>query len=133
MVDTQFLIESFYYNVWNRADEDLARRLLTPDFRFRGSLGEEKISPEGFIEYMRMIHQALGNYECLIEDLITNDNRAATQMRFRGIHQNTFMGAAPTGRKIEWAGAAFFTISNDKIAKLWVLGDIYTLSEQLKV
>ena len=41
------LIERFYNEVWNRADEVVAREILHPEFCFRGSLGEEKRGPEG--------------------------------------------------------------------------------------
>jgi hypothetical protein len=53
------LIERFYHEVWNRADEVVAREILHPEFCFRGSLGEEKRGPDGFITYLRMIHTAL--------------------------------------------------------------------------
>ena len=43
------LIERFYHEVWNRADEVVAREILHPEFCFRGSLGEEKRGPDGFI------------------------------------------------------------------------------------
>ena len=33
------LVEAFYLDVWNRADEDRAREILADSFRFRGSLG----------------------------------------------------------------------------------------------
>ena len=55
------LIERFYHEVWNRADEVVAREILHPEFCFRGSLGEEKRGPDGFITYRRMIHTALSN------------------------------------------------------------------------
>jgi hypothetical protein len=52
-------VERFYFEVWNRADEQVAREILHPTFRFRVSLGPEKLGPEGFIDYMRSIHAAL--------------------------------------------------------------------------
>jgi hypothetical protein len=33
---------------------------------------------------------------------------------------------------VEWAGAALFTLKSDKIADLWVLGDLQGLREQLQ-
>ena len=39
------LIERFYNELWNRADEVVAREILHPEFCFRGSLGEEKRGP----------------------------------------------------------------------------------------
>jgi len=48
----QELVERFYHEVWNRADEDVAREILHADFQFRGSLGPVYRGPDGFIGYM---------------------------------------------------------------------------------
>ena len=125
------LVEAFYYEVWNKADEDLARSLLAEDFRFRGSLGAERVGPEGFIAYMRDVHRALGHYRCIIDDLLVDGDCAAARMRFTGRHRDEFQGVAATGRQVTWAGAAFFGFRDGRIAELWVLGDLVDLKRQL--
>ena len=125
------LVERFYHEVWNRADEVVAREILHPEFCFRGSLGEEKRGPDGFITYLRMIHTALSKYTCTIEEIVEERQRAAARMRFAGIHRGQFLGVAPSGREISWSGAAFFAIDGDKITNLWVLGDIDSVKQQL--
>ena len=51
MADTpQRLVERFYEEVWNRADETVAREILAEDFAFRGSLGPERRGQDGFID-----------------------------------------------------------------------------------
>lgn len=129
--DPRELVERFYHEVWDKADEKLAREILADDFSFRGSLGPEKIGPEGFIEYMRSVHRTLGNFLCIIEDLVTADDRAAARMIFKGRHQAEFFGVAATGREIKWAGAAFFRTKGSLITELWVLGDVDAIKSQL--
>ena len=128
---TTRLVERFYNEVWNRADEAVAREILHPAFRFRASLGPEKQGPDGFIDYMRLIHAGLANYTCTIEEIVAQEHRAAVRLRFAGLHQATFFGAAPTGREIAWAGAAFFTTAEATITSLWVLGDVDAVKTQL--
>jgi hypothetical protein len=84
-VTAKSLVERFYNEVWNRADESVAREILHPDFWFRASLGPERHGPDGF-DYMRLIHAALANYTSIIDDLIATENRAAARMTFKGIH-----------------------------------------------
>ena len=126
------LVEAFYTEVWNRADEDRAREILADSFRFRGSLGAERVGPDGFIAYMRDVQRALGDYRCIIDELVTDGDRAAARMRFTGEHRAEFPGVAATGRQITWAGAAFFRFEDGKIAELWVLGDLAALRRQLE-
>ena len=124
------LVERFYGEVWNRANEIAARQLLSPGFRFRGSLGSECQGPDEFIAYMRAVHAALGDYTCRIDDLIATQHRAAARMTFQGIHRGRFFDTEPTGREIRWAGAAFFRFEGTQIAELWVLGDIDAVKRQ---
>lgn len=130
-VDPKALVERFYFEVWNQADESAAREILADDFGFRGSLGPGDSGVDGFIDYMRAVHGCLGNYRCEIEELIIAGNKAAARMRFSGIHKGTFYGVPPTKRKIAWIGAAFFTCSADRIVDLWVLGDVDGLKHRL--
>ncbi len=125
------LVGCFYHEVWNKADERFAREILDMNFRFKGSLGPEKNGPNGFIAYMRSVHAALGNFRCIIDDLVIAENRAAARMSFSGKHTGKFFGVDATGRIITWAGAAFFTIGNERIVELWVLGDLDSVRQQL--
>jgi predicted ester cyclase len=125
------LVERFYFEVWNRADEDAAREILHSHFRFRGSLGPERRGPEGFMDYMRSIHAALGGFTCAIDDLIVTEYRAAARMTFKGFHRGRFFEVEPTGREIQWAAGAFFTTDGRQITELWVLGDVDSVKRQL--
>jgi predicted ester cyclase len=127
----RILVERFYFEVWNGADERVAHEILRRDFRFRASLGPERHGPDGFIDYMRSIHTALGIYTCVIDDLITTEKRAAARTTFRGVHRGRFFEVEATGREVRWAGGAFFTTDDMQISELWVLGDVDSLKQQL--
>lgn len=127
----QDLVQRFYDEVWKKADESVAREILDQGFRFRGSLGPERIGPDGFIGYMRSVHAALADFRCIVEDLVVSGNRAAARMRFTGIHQATFFDIDATHREISWAGAAFFETDGSRITELWVLGDVDSVRRQL--
>jgi predicted ester cyclase len=125
------LVERFYGEVWNRADEAVAREILHPEVSFRSSLGTVAHGPEGFIAYMRSIHAALDGYRCTIDDLIAADVRAAARMTFEGRHRGRFLDVPPTGRMIRWAGCALFTCDRAQITDIWVLGDVDAIRRQL--
>lgn len=125
------IVESFYADVWNRRDYDQARRIIARDFAFRGSLDDDRTGVEGFIDYNKGVHNALGNYTCTILDRVADGGRVAAKMYFEGIHQGDFFGVAATGKTLHWHGAAFFDIADSQIQSLWVLGDIDGLKRQL--
>ena len=126
------LILRFYHDVWNAHDRSAIAELLTEDFRFRGSLGRESVGREAFAEYVDSVHQSLGDYRCEIDDLVCEGERAFARMTFSGIHRGPLLGHPPTGKRVSWAGAAFFHTRGGKLERLWVLGDLDSLREQLR-
>ena len=125
-------VRKFYSVIWEQHDKAAIPSVLHEDFKFRGSLGQEKLGHQGFAEYVDMVHAALADYKCIIEDLVCGPEKVFAKMKFTGIHQGEFMGYAPTGKIVSWAGCALFTFDGDKVADLWVLGDLKSLEEQLK-
>jgi predicted ester cyclase len=122
---------AFYDRVWNRIDKAAIPELFHPDFSFRGSLGPSMTGHAAFAAYVDQVTGALADYRCTIRDLVAEDSRAFARMHFEGIHRGPFMGFAPTGKRVEWAGAALFTLKGGKISDLWVLGDVHGLIDSL--
>lgn len=131
-MSTPPLVEAFYARVWNAGDLDAARELLARDFSFRGSLGSELRGVEAFREYVHSVRSALAGYRCEILDCVAEENEAFAKMRFSGRHVGPFRGYPPTGKIVEWLGAALFRFEGGSIAELWVLGDLGGLDAVLK-
>jgi predicted ester cyclase len=75
----------------------------------------------------------LADYRCVIDDLVTAGSRAAARMTFTAIHRGVLFDVPATGRVITWVGAAFFTIAQNRVTRLWVIGDIDAVKRQLGV
>ncbi len=125
-------VREFYERIWNTGDFDATEELLAPDFIFRGSLGPEMRGREPFCEYVKSVRSALDGYRCDILDCVTEGQKAFAKMRFSGLHVGQFKGFAPTGKPVNWLGAALFRIQGRMIAELWVLGDLVSLEADLK-
>ena len=126
------LVRAFYDRIWNAGELNAAEDLLSQDFAFRGSLGPEMRGREAFCDYVRAVRTALDGYRCDILDCVTEAAKAFAKMRFSGIHVGNFRGHAPTGKRVQWLGAALFRIEGSQIAELWVLGDLIALDAELK-
>jgi steroid delta-isomerase-like uncharacterized protein len=133
LADPASLVQRFYAELWNRADLSVAQEILHPQLTFRGSLAAMACGRDGFLDYLRQVHAALADYRCTIDDLVATSDRAAARMTFTGIHRALFFGVPATGRRITWSGAAFFIIAERVIHKIWVLGDVDSIRQQLGV
>jgi len=130
-MDSKTIIKGFYGKVWNDHDVAFAQDICDNDIVFRGSLGNECRGIESFLAYVDSIHASLSAYHCDIEELVTDCNRGSAKMRFSGRHTGDFLGFAPTNKMVSWSGAALFYLANEKIQRVWVLGDLYELHLQL--
>lgn len=126
------VVESFYADIWDRHDKSKIPCLLCDSFTFRGSLGQARVGHDDFWSYVDFIHAALANYRCDILDLVVEGSKAFARMRFSGIHRGEFFGYQPTGKPVEWLGSALFSFNGDKVADLWVLGDVHGLLQLLE-
>jgi steroid delta-isomerase-like uncharacterized protein len=125
------LVSAFYSRIWNDGDVGAIADLIAEDFSFRGSLGAELRGREAFRDYVLMVRSALVDYRCDILDCVTENHRAFSKMRFSGRHVGTFRGFAPTGKQVEWVGAALFELRGAQIGAVWVLGDVEGLDARL--
>ncbi len=125
------LVETFFNVMWNGWSETTMREILAVDIDFRGSIGLQVSGHDGFLGYMHTIRDAFPDFHNHIEDIIATDERAVARLTYSGTHRGELLGCAPTGRRIEYAGVAMFTIAGDRIFKVWVLGDLWGLMQQL--
>ena len=125
------LVDRFYDELWNQVRLEVATEILHSDVSFRGSVGLGASGRQEVCDYVTMVTNALTGYRCDVLEIITEADRAAAKVRFSGVHNETFLGYAPTGRMVEWTGAAFFTSEQERLQDIWVLGDLASLRSQL--
>lgn len=125
-------VRRFYALLWDAHDRAAIPSVLHEDCAFRGSLGDETRGHAGFAEYVDRVHAALGEYRCSIRDLVAEGDRVFARVRFAGIHRGEFLGYPPTGERIAWDGCALFTFRGERIAEVWVLGDLKGLERRLE-
>lgn len=125
------LVRLFYEKLWNEVQLGIADDILHPDVTFRGSVGVGASGRQEVCDYVLMITTALSGYRCDVEPLISDGDCAAAKVRFSGRHTGELLGYPPTGRRVEWMGAAFFVEQENRLRDIWVLGDLANLRAQL--
>ena len=128
---TRELVKQFISEVWNRGEIESIPKFCSPKIRLNGQRGLDKIGHEGFAHMVSAIHSSFQDYHCEIHSMVVEDNKAFCRLRYNGTFLGPLMGFRPHGKKISWMGATEFTCQNGLILKVWELGDMKTLEEQL--
>lgn len=124
-------VRRFYNEIWNIPDFAVITQIMHPNVTFRGSLGSKRVGHDDFANYVREVTGPLDDYRCDIQAIVAEGDKVAARMLFSGLHRREFLGYSPTGRRVSWSGAAFFTFDAGLITDLWVLGDLVSLHDQL--
>jgi steroid delta-isomerase-like uncharacterized protein len=125
------LVARYYDEMWNKWNFALVDELLAKEISFRGSLGTETHGRTAVCNYMRRVQGAFPDFRNEIDEMIAQRNRVFTRLTYTGTHRGEIFDVVPTGRKVSYAGAAFYRIENSQVAQGWVLGDLTGLLAQL--
>lgn len=125
------LIRRYYEEMWNQWDFGLAEQILAPEIAFHGSLGVTTRGVAAFRQYMQTVRDAFPDFHNTVEQLVAENQRVVARLTYRGTQRGEIFGIAPTGKKIAYAGAAFFQVAGSRITEGWVLGDRMGLFQQL--
>jgi len=125
------LVRRYYEHLWNRWDLTLTDELLSPNLKFRGSLGLDADGIRAFRRYARTVWLAFPDFHNQIEEIIADGDRVAVRLTYSGTHRGELLGFAPTSRRVEYAGIALFRIAGGKIVDVYVVADRLALMQQL--
>ncbi|MFS1522494.1 ester cyclase [Microbulbifer sp. 2304DJ12-6] len=125
-------VRRFYEEIWNMNNKAIISSVLLESFTFRGSLGQETQGYRGFLEYVDSVHNALGDYRCTINEIVSEGKQVFAKVTFCGIHRGELMGFFPTQHIVSWVGCALFTFQGNRISDAWILGDLQGLETQLR-
>lgn len=76
--------------------------------------------------------KGLPDLEVAIEAMVASEDKVAASFVYSGTHQGTYLGVAPTGRKLRFTSCDIFRVSDGLIAEHWGMGDIAGTLAQMK-
>lgn len=132
-ITREALVRRFYEELWNEWRLDIADEILAEDVRFRGSLGSHERGRAAFTAYVERVRGAFPDWHNQVDDLFTAGDRVVARLTWTGTHRGPFAGLAPTGSRVSYVGAGLFTITRDRIAVAWIVGDTQELWRSLGV
>lgn len=125
------LVKQYYEELWNKQNKKYIDILFDDNITFRGSLNIETVGKKGFEEYMDTVLFGIPNLYHGIEIMVFENEIIATRAVYNGTHKGKLFDFEATNNRIKYNGASFFKFKDDKIADIWVLGDLFTLHQQL--
>jgi steroid delta-isomerase-like uncharacterized protein len=123
------LVRHLFEEWINRKNLAAVDQMLTPDYvdheygLARGS--------EGTKAFLTALYAAFPDIQVKIEDILADADKVVVRNTWRGTHQGTFRGIAPTGKSVTIKGIVIWRIADGKVAERWATIDYLSLMQQL--
>ena len=88
--------------------------------------------PQGYRETVELVRNIFPDIRMTVEDTIEQGDKVAARFTITATHNNEFMGFAPTGRKLSWAGVGIVRVAGGKMAERWNVSDLLSAIEQIQ-
>lgn len=79
----------------------------------------------------RTLRAAFPDFHAEIHWQAADGELVTTYKTYRGTHQGTFLGVAPSGRKVQFETVDVMRVRNGKIAEHWGVANLFSLIQQL--
>jgi steroid delta-isomerase-like uncharacterized protein len=128
--ENKALIRLFDEELWNKGNLAAADELMAADATIVLP-GMGQVSREGFKAFAASFRSAFPDGHATTDELIAEGDRVASHWTWRGTHQGTFQGVAPTGRSVTLPGTVFYRLAAGKITEFRGQFDGLDLMQQL--
>lgn len=121
-----------YEEVLNQKNLDLVDELFSPEYvNHDPTSPEEMRGPESIKQFFSAYLAAFPDLRFTVEDQVAEGDKVVSRWTSGGTNRGELMGAAPTGRRVEFTGITISRISDGRIAEDWTSYDALGMMRQL--
>jgi predicted ester cyclase len=128
--ENKALMRRFIEEVWNKGNLQVADEIFHPAAT-SPSAPQLPPGPAGVRIIAEMFRSAFPDFRMTIEDLIAEEDIVVARFTQGGTHRGTFMGAAPTGRQVQFTEIGILRVAGGKVVESWYETDMLSLYQQV--
>jgi steroid delta-isomerase-like uncharacterized protein len=117
--------------MWNRGDAEAIEELIHEDLVEHGAFGGEAGGRADAERTVIGFRAAFPDLRLEIADLVGEGEHVVLRWSGAGTHRAPFMGAAPSGNRVEIEGIDIYRVVDGKVVEHWGYPDVLALMKQL--
>ena len=127
------LTRRFYDEVFTKGNLEVVDELVDDDFVEHEKFPGLPPGKEAIRTFVTMTQDAFPDLQVDVQDLIEEDGKVASRVRFSGTHHGEFMGIPATGNKVDFQVIDILAFRDGKATDHWAVSDLLTMMTQLGV
>jgi steroid delta-isomerase-like uncharacterized protein len=117
--------------VQGKGNFDVFEELFADDFVDRTPQPNMTPDKPGVRGLYKTLRKAFPDFHAVIHWQTVDGEIVTTFKTYHGTHRGTFLGVAPTGRKIDFKTVDAMRVHNGKITEHWGVANLFSLMQQL--
>ncbi len=130
--DNKALVRQLLVGVRDGWTQAVIEQFFAPDYRRHLAPTGPHLTREEQRERASRLRVAFPDAAAALEDIVAEEDRVAYRLTIRGTHRGSFLGVAPTGRRVTVSFFAIVRIADGKLAEEWGGLDQVDLLRQLR-
>lgn len=120
-----------FYQAFSDQNPSLLDEAVTSDWQDIPLAPGQALGPKGLKPLMQTLFTALPDMWVIVDDVITQPDRAGVRARIVATHQGEIFGLQPTGKPVSIALHEFHQFRHDRISHTWHLEDWFGMLHQI--
>jgi len=117
--------------VQGKGNFDVFEELFADDFVDHTTQPGTSPDKAGVRKLYMYLRQAFPDFHAEIHWQLADGDRVTTYKTYHGTHEGTFLGVAPTHRKIQFETVDVMRVQHGKITDHWGVGNLLSLMQQI--
>lgn len=117
--------------VQGKGNFELFDELFAEDFLDHTPQPNMVPNKEGVRRLYRGLREAFPDFHAVIHWQAVEGDLVTTFKTYHGTHKGTFLGVAPSGKKVQFETVDAMRVKNGKITEHWGVANLYSLMQQL--
>ena len=125
------LIRRLFDEVLNAGNFGLLDQLIGASYVEHNPVSKQAAGAAGIRERIQTMRTAFPDLRFVVDELIAEGEFVAARYHWQGTHKGTFLGIAPTGRRLSVRGMDFYRLEDGRLIEHWDTVDEFGMLSQL--
>lgn len=125
------LVRRLFDEVWNGGRLELLDELIAAGYVEHGPAPDQAAGAPGVAARIGSLRAAFPDLRFVLEELVGEGAIVAARYHWQGTHRGSFLGIAPTGRRVAVRGMDFYRLAAGRLVERWENVDEFGMLSQL--
>jgi steroid delta-isomerase-like uncharacterized protein len=115
----------------SRGDAGALDGLVSPDIVDHNPIPNQAPGLGGFKQWLTAVRTSFPDFAGTVEDVLSEGDRVAARVTWRGTHRGDFAGVSPTNKSVSFAAFHIVRFSRGRAVEWWGTGDLLGALQQM--